>query len=96
MSIVLSASVINAVTITRHNDKECVHCHNDKYVHKVYSFDNNMDPGPISPALMVMFMEFYPYSIYIYVAWYNNVCTELCLPRMLAFTSYNVMTGGEM
>ena len=37
--------------LSSNDDKECVHCHNDKHVPKLYSFDNNMGPGPIPPAL---------------------------------------------
>ena len=43
--------------LSSHDDKECVHCHNDKYVPKLYSFDSNMDLGLLTPALMVIFME---------------------------------------
>ena len=33
--------------LSSNDDKECVHCHNDKHFPKLYSFDNNMEPGPI-------------------------------------------------
>ena len=49
--------------LSSNDDKECVHCHNDKHFPKLCSFDNNMEPGPISPALMVIFMEFLPYFL---------------------------------
>ena len=51
--------------LSSHDDKECVHCHNDKHVSKLYSFDNiiNMDPRTILPALMLIFMEFPPYFL---------------------------------
>ena len=49
--------------LSSNDDKECVHCHNDKHVPKLYSLDINMDPRPIPPALMVMFMEFSPYFL---------------------------------
>ena len=35
--------------LSSHDDKECVHCHNDKHVPKLYSFDNNLDLGLINP-----------------------------------------------
>ena len=57
--------------LSSHDDKECVHCHNDKHIPMLYYFNNNMGPGPIPPALMVMIMEFSPlfsYLIHIYVA----------------------------
>ena len=58
--------------LSSNDDKECVHCYNDKHVPKLYYFDNNTDPGPIPPALMVMFMHvifpLFSYLIYIYVA----------------------------
>ena len=44
--------------LSSHDDKESVHCHNDKHVPKLYSFDNNMDLGPIPPALMVILWNF--------------------------------------
>ena len=50
--------------LSSNDDKECVHWHNDKHIPKVYSFDNIMDPGPISPALMVI-MEFSPLFSYL-------------------------------
>ena len=57
-------SALNMRDVSSSNDdKECVHCHNDKHVPKLYSFDNNMDPGTIPPALMVTFMEFPPYFL---------------------------------
>ena len=40
--------------LSSNGDKECVPCHNDKHIPKLYSFDN-MDLGPIPPALMVIF-----------------------------------------
>ena len=49
--------------LSSNDDKECVHYHNNKHSPKLYSFDNNMDPGPIAPAIMVMFMEFSPYFL---------------------------------
>ena len=49
--------------LSSNDDKECVHCHNDKHIPKLYYFDNNMDHGPIPPALVVMFMEFPPYFL---------------------------------
>ena len=49
--------------ISSHDDKEYIHCHNDKHVPKLYSFGNNIYPGPIPPALMVIFMEFPPYFL---------------------------------
>ena len=42
--------------LSSNDDKECVHSYNDKHIPKLYYFDNNKDPGPIPPALMVMFM----------------------------------------
>ena len=41
--------------LSSNDDKECVHCHSDRHIPKLYSFDDNMDPGPIPPALMVIF-----------------------------------------
>ena len=41
------------------DDKECVHCHNDKHISKLYSFDNNMDLGPLLHALMVIFNPYF-------------------------------------
>ena len=46
-----------------HDDTESVHCHNHKHVPKLYYFGNNMDPGPITPPLMVIFIEFSPYFL---------------------------------
>ena len=45
------------------DDKECVHCHNDKHIPKLYSFDNNIDLRPIPPALMVILLEFPPFFL---------------------------------
>ena len=46
--------------LSSNDDNECVHCHNDKDFTKLYSFDN-MDPGPIPPALIVIFMALFSY-----------------------------------
>ena len=54
---------LNMRVLSFNDDKECVHCHIDKHVPKLYSFDNNMDPRPIPPALMVMFYGISPYFL---------------------------------
>ena len=33
------------------NDSECTHCRLDKYIPKLYSSANNMDPGPLPSEL---------------------------------------------
>ena len=56
-------SIIRRDVLSFNDDKECVHCHNDTHVPKLYSFDNNMDPGLIPLALLMIFMEFPPYFL---------------------------------
>ena len=34
-------------------DTECVRCSQDKHIPKLYSFMNNIDPGPVPPELQV-------------------------------------------
>ena len=46
--------------LSSNDDKECVHWHNDKHVPKLY---NNMDPGPITYALLVIFNGISPYFL---------------------------------
>ena len=46
--------------LSSNDDKECVHWHNDKQIPKLYSFGNYMDPGPIPPALIVIFIGIFP------------------------------------
>jgi len=31
----------------------CAHCHNDKHIPKLFSANNNMDPGSVPPELIV-------------------------------------------
>ena len=49
--------------LSSNDDKECIHCHNDSTSQNCILLIKNMDPGPITPALMVIFMEFYPYFL---------------------------------
>ena len=38
--------------LSSNGDKECVRCHNDKHIPKLYFSDNNTDPGPIYVYLL--------------------------------------------
>ena len=47
------------------DDKEYIHWHNDKHITKLYSLENNMDPRPNHPVLMVTFNGMFPLFSYL-------------------------------
>ena len=66
--------------LSSNDDKECVHCHYDKHIPKLFSFDNNMDPGPIPPAIMLIFNEIFPLSSYL-----KSMSTSLFVDTMCKY-----------
>ena len=44
----------------------CRRCTNDKHIPKLYSADNNMDPGPVPPELTVSVANAIAYRIYLF------------------------------